>query len=147
MLAGKRDVTASIHWLRTHQLGCGAPADQRGAVSADGKFAADTALRATGQAGQALAGMPFTTLTATGAAAGAPVLACAVAASPTPSPTSSAPAGTLSPTPSPTPSPAAEPGLANTNAVDGSAVVRLTVIGAALVAVGLAALLAVRRRT
>jgi len=48
-------VTSGISWLRSHQIGCSGAYSRRGAVRFAGAFNQATALRATTQAGQALA--------------------------------------------------------------------------------------------
>jgi hypothetical protein len=139
LLAGGRDATSSVAWLRRQQVGCAGPAAQRGAV----KFAATydgQALRATTQATAALAGQSLITLTAGDSTPAAPLLACAAA----PAPTTPAPAPTTTPPPAAAPSPG--PGLAETNALTGTAVALLGALGAALVAAGAFALLLARRR-
>jgi len=154
LLAGDRDAAASIGWLRSRQVGCTGPPAQRGAVTYTGQYDGN-ALRATTQATAALAAAPLTTLTAAGAEAGALVLACAATPTPTPTatatvtptaePTSSAgaPIPTVTPTGNGAPPP---PGLAETNAVNGSAVGLLAALGAGLVVAGAGALVLVRRR-
>jgi hypothetical protein len=138
LVAGGRDASASVAWLRSQQVGCAGPAVQRGAVRFAGAFDAK-ALRATSQAGMALAGQSFTTLTGAGSTPAGPLLACAAAPTPTPSPTPV----TTTPPPAAAPPP---PVLAETNALDGRAVTLLGALGAALLAAGAAALLLARRR-
>ena len=67
---------APLKWLRRHQLGCSASPGRRGAVRLAGSYDAATALRATTQAGQALARRWLGHIDDKGAAAGAPVLQC-----------------------------------------------------------------------
>jgi hypothetical protein len=79
LVAGGRSATSGIAWLRSHQQGCTAPATQRAAISFQSKYDASTALRATTQGTQALAGKPLAAITATGASAAAPTLLCQIA--------------------------------------------------------------------
>lgn len=65
-----------LHWLSTHQIGCTGPASRRGAERYRGGYVAATALRATTQAGQALAHRWLGDITNSRAAAAAPVLRC-----------------------------------------------------------------------
>jgi hypothetical protein len=161
LVAGGRDASTSISWLRARQQGCGAPAPQRGAVTYAGRYDA-SALRATTQAAAALAGVPLTTLTATGAESAALVLACAAPPTTAPVPPTTSPAPTASPTTSPTTAPTSPagglipttpagnagppPSLPATNAVNGSVIRLLAGVGAGLVAAGAAALFLARRR-
>lgn len=95
-------------FLRTLQFTCSDPEFERGAVqlvAAVDKtgakiYDADSALRATTQAVQALAGKPLALITSTGASAGSPVLDCRTAAPTTGS--SSAPSTTSSAAPAST---------------------------------------------
>jgi LPXTG-motif cell wall-anchored protein len=98
---------ASVRFLGTLQLGCTAPAAQRGAVAYDATgFDASTAPRATAQAVLGLAGIGLQALDGTDSTDDVPVLECATSPSPTGSPTSSP---TSSPTASPTSSPTSSP--------------------------------------
>lgn len=94
MLAAGQDPAASVGYLRSLQIGCAGPAAQQGAVTFSGTFGA-TAVRATSQAAQALAGKALAQISATGATAGAPALACAAATTPTPSPAATQPVAPL----------------------------------------------------
>lgn len=67
---------SALHWLRTHQIGCSGPVSRRGAVPYSGRYVAATALRATTQAGQALARKWLGDITDSRATADAPVLRC-----------------------------------------------------------------------
>jgi hypothetical protein len=137
LVAGGRNAASSIAWLRRQQVGCAGPAAQRGAVKFASTFNGQ-ALRATAQATVALAGQSLITLTAAGSTPAGPLLACAAA------PTTPAPTTPAATTPPPAAAPA--PGLAETNALNGTTIGLLAAIGAALVAAGAASLLVVRRR-
>jgi cell division septation protein DedD len=90
---------AAVAFLRSLQVGCDGPADQRGGIAYDASgFAPETAVRATAQAVLGLGGVGLGELSIDGAQADAPVLTCATT-SPSAEPTTSSPA-----TPSPTPS-------------------------------------------
>ncbi len=91
-------------FLRTLQFTCSDPEAARGAVQLEAKvdkvtgartYDADSALRATTQAVQALAGKPLASITSTGASAGSPVLDCSTPSSS--GGTSQAPPTTASP--------------------------------------------------
>jgi hypothetical protein len=80
LIAAHRKAGPGIRWLRRHQEGCGAKASRRGAVLfQSGKFDPATALRATSQAGAALALRPLNWIDRTGASGPAPVLRCPAA--------------------------------------------------------------------
>jgi hypothetical protein len=76
LVAAHRSATAGEKWLAAAQLGCASSAPKRGAVSYQGKYAAATAVRATSQAGVALAGKALVTVDKNGARAATPVLKC-----------------------------------------------------------------------
>jgi hypothetical protein len=58
LIAGHRDATGALRWLRHHQVLCAGKAGRRGAVTFQKTYDAN-ALRATSQAGAALAGKPL----------------------------------------------------------------------------------------
>jgi hypothetical protein len=67
----------ALAWLRDHQVGCSGAVSRRGAVRLSGTtFSQATALRATTQAAQALAGRWLGRISAAGAIDAAPVLRC-----------------------------------------------------------------------
>jgi hypothetical protein len=68
--------TKAEKWLARHSVGCSSPAKRRGAVRLQAKYQKATAVRATSQAGVALAGRTFTAVDKDGAHKAAPVLAC-----------------------------------------------------------------------
>jgi hypothetical protein len=77
LIAAQRKVGKAERWLVGQQVRCGGPAANRGAVRFQGgKFNAATDLRATTQAGLALARGTLTTVTSQGARSAAPVLSC-----------------------------------------------------------------------
>jgi LPXTG-motif cell wall-anchored protein len=87
-------------WLRSQQLGCTAPVEQRGAIAYDANgFDTGNVDRATAQAVLGLSGVGLADLSLDGAAAGAPTLDCA--GSPSPSPSTPAPSSTAPSTPAP----------------------------------------------
>lgn len=108
--AGRTDeADAAGAWLTARQLGCTAPAGQRGAVAYDSNgFDAGNVVRATAQAVLGLAGVGLGDLSLTGAAGPASTLECAGSPSPTPTPTATA-SPTVAPTASPTVSPTDAP--------------------------------------
>lgn len=76
LLQAGYSASSPLRWLRSHQLGCAATASRRGAVRFTRTFSAATALRATSQAGQALAHRWLGDISKADAAAAAPVLRC-----------------------------------------------------------------------
>jgi hypothetical protein len=76
LLAAHHGAAAGEHWLLAHQELCGAKPGRRGAVRYQGKYQAATAIRATSQAGAALALTPLTAIDRSGAHAATPILAC-----------------------------------------------------------------------
>jgi LPXTG-motif cell wall-anchored protein len=102
--AGRTDeADAAVAWLTARQLGCTAPAGQRGAVAYDSNgFDTGNVVRATAQGVLGLTGVGLRDLSLTGAAGPASALDCAGSPSPTPT-------GTASPTASPTSSPTVSP--------------------------------------
>lgn len=105
--AGRTDeADAAVAWLTARQLGCTAPAGQRGAVAYDSNgFDTGNVVRATAQAVLGLAGVGLDDLSLTGAVGPASTLECAGSPSPTPT-------ATVSPTSSPTASPTGGPTMA-----------------------------------
>lgn len=96
LTAAGRDAGAARGFLVSLQLGCAAPAAQRGAVTYSGGYDA-TAVKASVQATQALAGKTLMTASASGSTAATPTLACPAAAPttlPTATPTHPPAAGT-----------------------------------------------------
>ncbi|HEU5033815.1 MAG TPA: prenyltransferase/squalene oxidase repeat-containing protein [Mycobacteriales bacterium] len=75
LVAGRRSAASGIKWLRHHQVGCAGKPARRGAVKFQSKYDA-SALRATSQAGAALAGKPLAWIDRTGAHRATPTLAC-----------------------------------------------------------------------
>jgi hypothetical protein len=67
---------SGLKWLLSHQQGCSAAKGSRGAVRYQGKYEAATAIRATSQAGAALAARALPWIDASGASASAPSLKC-----------------------------------------------------------------------
>ncbi|HVT22762.1 MAG TPA: prenyltransferase/squalene oxidase repeat-containing protein [Mycobacteriales bacterium] len=77
LVAAHRSATSGLKWLRSHQQTCKAKASQRGAVRLQGKkFDLATAIRATSQAGAALALRPQAWIDRNGAKRAAPTLKC-----------------------------------------------------------------------
>lgn len=77
LIAAQHKVAKAERWLRHQQVGCGGPAANRGAVRFQGaKFNATTDVRATSQAGVALAKGTLNSVTKHGATAGSPVMSC-----------------------------------------------------------------------
>jgi hypothetical protein len=76
LIAGHRENSKGLKWLAHHAVGCGQPSARRGAVRYQGKFDPATALRATSQAGVALAGRSLAGVDRNGASAAAPALSC-----------------------------------------------------------------------
>ncbi len=77
LVVAHRHAGGGVAWLVKHQEGCRAAPANRGAVRFQGRtFAATTALRATTQAGAALALRPLNWVDRTGAGSAAPVLGC-----------------------------------------------------------------------
>lgn len=77
LVALHRGVGAGFKWLLAHQEGCKAKAGRRGAVLVSGhKYVAATAIRATSQAGAALALRPLAWIDESGAKGAAPTLKC-----------------------------------------------------------------------
>jgi hypothetical protein len=76
LVAAHHSAVAGERWLTKQQLGCGAKAARRGAVKFEGTFGKATAIRATSQAGAALALTPLAWADKGGAHNAAPVLAC-----------------------------------------------------------------------
>jgi hypothetical protein len=77
---GGRDAAAdaAVRYLLGQQIGCGGPAEQRGAIAYDANgFDASTAVRATAQAVYGLTGVGLLTVDKDGDLAAAPTLACA----------------------------------------------------------------------
>ncbi|HEY6747928.1 MAG TPA: prenyltransferase/squalene oxidase repeat-containing protein [Mycobacteriales bacterium] len=105
------EADAAVAWLRARQLGCTAPAEQRGAVAYDASgFDPGNVVRATTQAVLGLSGVGLADLSLSGAAGEASTLDCAGSPTPTGSPTGSPTGGpTGSPTAVPTVSPTAVP--------------------------------------
>jgi hypothetical protein len=66
----------ALTWLAKHQQRCSAPSSRRGAVVFQSSYDADTAIRATTQAAQALALKYLGGISNTNAAAAAPALTC-----------------------------------------------------------------------
>jgi hypothetical protein len=69
-------ISAPLRWLRNHQLGCSAKSGRRGAVTFAGTYRYATTLRATTQAGQALALRWLGAIDDAGSVAAAPRLKC-----------------------------------------------------------------------
>ena len=65
-----------LKWLKAHQLGCSASASHRGAVKFQSAYDHDSAVRATTQAGQALALKYLGVISKSGAVSDAPTLKC-----------------------------------------------------------------------
>jgi hypothetical protein len=78
LAAAGKSVKRPQAWLVRHQVGCSGRASRRGAVKFQGAWDA-SALLASSQAGEALAGKPLIGVTKTAAHAAAPVLACPAA--------------------------------------------------------------------
>lgn len=77
LIAGHRDDTAGMKWLKGAQIGCAAKPGQRGAVSFNGStYNKGTDIRATAQAGVALAGVSLTQVDKNGSTNVEPVLGC-----------------------------------------------------------------------
>jgi hypothetical protein len=76
LVAAHHGAGAGQHWLLAHQELCGATAGRRGAVRYQTGYQAATAVRATSQAGAALALTPLAAIDRNGASAAAPILAC-----------------------------------------------------------------------
>jgi hypothetical protein len=77
LVATHRSATSGLKWLQSHQQGCKAKASTRGAVRSHGsKYDEDTDLRATTQAGAALALRPIGWIDRNGATRSAPSLKC-----------------------------------------------------------------------
>ncbi|MGN6473212.1 MAG: prenyltransferase/squalene oxidase repeat-containing protein [Mycobacteriales bacterium] len=77
LVATHRGVGAGFKWLLSHQEGCKAKAGRRGAVVLSAsKYVAATAIRATSQAGAALALRPLAWIDKSGARGAAPTLKC-----------------------------------------------------------------------
>jgi hypothetical protein len=77
LVAGHKKDGAGLAWLSRAQLGCSSSAGKRGAVQSDGKtYDVSTAVRATSQAGVALAGLSLTGVDRNGGTKAEPVLAC-----------------------------------------------------------------------
>jgi hypothetical protein len=75
LLAAHYGLHGALTWLVRHQLGCSAPAAQRGGIAFT-KVSGGPDLRATAQATAALAHKPLAWIDDTGAKAASPVLAC-----------------------------------------------------------------------
>lgn len=69
-------VSAPLNWLRDHQIGCSGKSGRRGAVRLASGYSYATALRATTQAAQALAGRWLGDIDGAGAIAADPRLKC-----------------------------------------------------------------------
>ena len=145
-------------YLRSLQLGCAAPAQQRGAIAYDANgFDQASAPRATAQAVLGLTGPGLLTLDGTGATAAGPELACAPAPTTTAPPTTAAPTTavpttvptavptTVVPTPVPVPT-GPPPGFGGMLPATGADPVPLAWFGVALVGAGTVLLLLARRR-
>jgi hypothetical protein len=77
LLMTHRKAFPGLRWLASHQERCKAKAHRRGAIRAqDGKYVASTAIRATTQAGAALAMRPLAWIDKGGATPSAPTLKC-----------------------------------------------------------------------
>ena len=76
LVAAHHSAGAGERWLLVHQELCSAKPGRRGAVRYQSGYNAATALRATSQAGAALALAPLASIDRNGASAAAPVLAC-----------------------------------------------------------------------
>jgi hypothetical protein len=77
LIATHRSATSGLKWLLSHQQGCKAKPAQRGAVRSHGhKYNAGTDIRATSQAGAALALRPLGWIDRNGAKRSAPTLKC-----------------------------------------------------------------------
>jgi hypothetical protein len=74
--AHRAAANSGLTWLLAHQERCSAPAGRRGAVRSQGSFDTATAVRATSQAGAALAARPLPWVDAAGSSALAPTLKC-----------------------------------------------------------------------
>jgi hypothetical protein len=75
LIAGQRTAGPAKRWLRHHQVLCAGKAARRGAVTFQGTYDG-TAVRATSQAGTALAGKSLAGVDSTGSYKAAPVLDC-----------------------------------------------------------------------
>jgi hypothetical protein len=77
LVATHRSASSGLKWLLSHQQGCKAKPAQRGAVRSHGsKYNAGTDIRATSQAGAALALRPLEWIDRNGAKSSAPTLKC-----------------------------------------------------------------------
>lgn len=139
LLAAGGDPSASIAYLRGLQVGCAGTTAQRGAVTFSGTFRA-TAVRATSQAAQALAGKTLAQITESGAGAAAPTLACAATATPTPTPTATRTVAPLTDGHVQRPAPLASSGTAELPRTGSSAPV-VPLVAAALAALAIGAVL------
>lgn len=75
LVAGHRHAGSALRWLRRHQILCGGKAVRIGAVTFQESYD-DAALRATSQAGAALAGKPLAWIDRTGSYRAAPTYDC-----------------------------------------------------------------------
>jgi hypothetical protein len=76
LVAAHHGAGSGQRWLLAHQELCSAKAGRRGAVRYQSDYKVATAVRATSQAGAALALAPLATIDRNGARAAAPILAC-----------------------------------------------------------------------
>jgi prenyltransferase beta subunit len=77
LIAAHRSDAAPLTWLRKQQLGCGAPPKQFGAVTFSGhQYTKATAIRATSQAGVALAGKSLAQVDSNGESGPQPPQVC-----------------------------------------------------------------------
>lgn len=141
LVAGGRTAAAdkAVAFLRSLQIGCTAPAAQRGAIAFDGKgFDAGTAVRSTVQGMLGLARKSLAEVSASSATAGVPAIDCTTA----PPTTSVEPAPPAGPAPAGPETPA-DPPLAATGP---DQAVPLTVFGSFAVLAGAVLLVVSRRR-
>jgi hypothetical protein len=75
LVAGHRHADYALRWLRQHQILCNGKPERTGAVTFGEKYD-DAALRATSQAGAALAGKPLAWIDRTGSYRAAPFYDC-----------------------------------------------------------------------